>query len=479
MSRTAIFNRSSPVLRSAVAIHAAIGLTSVLAAIAFAGTAAGAWFWLPAILMGLVLVDSWMLKRRLGSCLEIDRRLAAIADCRSVAPRDLQLLPEVDESSAGWNRLIRSASVQQLVEETDARLEEHPTDQNASVASHVLSVLPDGLLITEGPQGCVFWSNDAAETLIGCDAAAETSTLIDRVRHFAGVASVSHLISDHQTVAPIAFELMKGPASSDGVLRFSRHCLSESEPAFLWTIRDVTQQRLTMEARDMFVTAATHELRTPLCNIRAYGETLAADEAISPIEQRKFLNVILSEAARLERIIEDLLNIGQMKAGSLTLDRSETQIERLLREAQEKIKPLVDVKHMTLELDVPPRLPDLIVDKNKLVAAIVNLLGNAVKYTPEGGRVRLFAEHDGRDVRIHVEDTGFGISAEELPHLFERFYRSADPRVADIQGTGLGLSFVHDIVRLHGGRVDVTSELNKGSRFTMVLPSTLARSTPG
>jgi two-component system phosphate regulon sensor histidine kinase PhoR len=236
---------------------------------------------------------------------------------------------------------------------------------------------------------------------------------------------------------------------------------------------------LALEMRDCFVSAATHELRTPLSNIRAYAETLIATEEISPDDERQFLNVILSEAGRLDRTIDNLLSISHMQAGGMTLDRHETQIERLVSEVEETIRPLFEKKQLDFETVIPPRLPELHVDKDKLEAALVNLLGNAVKYTPEGGRIRLEAEHEGNEIRFHVEDTGIGISSDDVPHLFERFFRSNDPRVNDIQGTGLGLAFSQDVARLHGGRIDVASELHKGSRFSLILPATLAKLTPG
>jgi two-component system phosphate regulon sensor histidine kinase PhoR len=334
----------------------------------------------------------------------------------------------------------------------------------------------------------VLWQNDSLNALLPTDRLDDGSPGLLRFhelfRTFENFDEQIAALTDTRTLAPVTFEMCRGETTNDGVLRISRQCLAENDRAhggvtFLWTIRDVTQQKLALEMRDCFVSAATHELRTPLCNIRAYAETLIAAEEINVEEERQFLNVILSEAGRLERTIDNLLNISHMQAGGMTLDRHETQIERLVNEVQETIRPLFEKKTLNFETLVPPRLPDLNVDKNKLAAALVNLLGNAIKYTPDGGSVRLEAEFEGNEIRFHIEDTGIGIAEGEIPRLFERFFRSSDPRINEIQGTGLGLAFSHDVARLHGGRIEVASELNKGSRFSLILPASLARLTPG
>jgi two-component system phosphate regulon sensor histidine kinase PhoR len=238
----------------------------------------------------------------------------------------------------------------------------------------------------------------------------------------------------------------------------------------LWTLRDVTAQKLADEMRNQFVFTATHELRTPLANIRAYAETLADNEGIDVEQQKGFYNVINSEATRLARLIDELLNVSQMEAGSISVARYETDVERLIQEVMEHMQPQIQQKGLQFESKLPPKLPKLHVDKDKIAAALVNLLGNAVKYTPAGGLVRLVVEVDASAMHLRVEDTGIGISAEELPRLCEKFFRSRDSRVQQIGGSGLGLAFSQEVARLHGGKISVRSELNQGSQFTLTLP---------
>ncbi len=135
----------------------------------------------------------------------------------------------------------------------------------------------------------------------------------------------------------------------------------------------------------------------------------------------------------------------------------------------------MDQKKIAFDVEMPAKLPELVLDKDKSTVALVNLLGNAAKYTPERGRVRLHVEARDRTLQIDVEDTGIGISVEELPKILEKFFRSSDPRVQEQTGSGLGLSLANEIVRLHGGKLTVESELNKGSRFTVSLPMVLEK----
>ncbi len=164
-----------------------------------------------------------------------------------------------------------------------------------------------------------------------------------------------------------------------------------------------------------------------------------------------------------------------MEAGAITLDRHETDVMRMLQELHETIHSLVEKKQQSFECKLPPKLPKLWLDKDKICAAITNLLSNANKYTPVGGEIRMIVEEDGEQLNIHVEDTGYGISEEELPRIAQKFFRSDDERIRDECGSGIGLAFTQEVAKLHGGQLLVQSELNKGSRFTLSLPFSLRK----
>lgn len=180
--------------------------------------------------------------------------------------------------------------------------------------------------------------------------------------------------------------------------------------------------------RDQFVDTATHELRTPLANIKAYAETLALADVIDVEQQKQFLNTINSEATRLARFVDDLLSVSSMELGSLSLNKQVTDLRRMLNEVLAKIRPQVEEKRLALEVTLPEKMPEPELDKDKIATVLVNLLGNAVKYTPANGRVVFRVNITDKQIEVSVTDTGVGIAADELEKVFEKFYRSSDPR---------------------------------------------------
>jgi two-component system phosphate regulon sensor histidine kinase PhoR len=258
------------------------------------------------------------------------------------------------------------------------------------------------------------------------------------------------------------------------IIRVARHPIcnagASNNETHVWLVRDITQQKLSEEMRDQFVDTATHELRTPLANIKAYAETLALADVIDVEQQKQFLNTINAEASRLARFVDDLLSVSSMELGSLSLNKQVTELGRMLNEVLTKIRPQVEEKALALEVVLPEKMPEPELDKDKIAAVLVNLLGNAVKYTPEGGRVTFRVNIKDQNIEIGIEDSGVGIAEDEIGKVFDKFFRSNDPRVQAQTGTGLGLALAQEVVRLHGGKITVESELNKGSTFTVTLP---------
>jgi two-component system phosphate regulon sensor histidine kinase PhoR len=187
-------------------------------------------------------------------------------------------------------------------------------------------------------------------------------------------------------------------------------------------------------------------------------------------QQKQFLNTINAEATRLGRFVDDLLSVSSMEIGSLSLNKQVTDLNRLLNEVLGKVRAQVDEKQLTFDTVLPDKLPEPMLDKDKISAVLMNLIGNAVKYTMPGGRVTLRVNVAEQNIEISVEDSGVGIAEHEVPRVFEKFFRSTDARVQEQTGTGLGLALAQEVVRLHGGRITVESELNKGSTFHVILP---------
>jgi PAS domain S-box-containing protein len=268
------------------------------------------------------------------------------------------------------------------------------------------------------------------------------------------------------------FEVKRQMKAGIGVLRFSIRPVRREDPAAAMVIiDDITQQRVAEEARNTFIAHATHELRTPLTNIRLYVETAIDEGENDPTVRAKCLNVINQESRRLERIVGEMLSVSEIEAGAFKLHQSDIYIDALFEEIKPDYEPQAKEKDITLAFNLPPKLPVIKADRDKIMVALHNLLGNALKYTPKGGTVTVNVDVKGNQLLVDVADTGIGISEEDQEKIFDKFFRANDPRVDKITGTGLGLTLAQEVVRLHGGTITVQSELNKGSTFTMALPT--------
>jgi len=222
--------------------------------------------------------------------------------------------------------------------------------------------------------------------------------------------------------------------------------------------------------KDEFVALVSHELRTPLTSIRGYLELVLAGEAGRvTAEQRQFLGVVERNANRLLELVGDLLFLAQMEAGKLSLDFGAVDLAAVAAESVETARPLAEEKGITLTLATSP-LPLLAGDRVRLGQLLDNLVSNAVKFTPEGGRVDVRASSSRGNAILEVRDTGMGISAEEQEHVFERFFRTTGATDQAIQGTGLGLAISKGIVHAHGGDITLASNEGEGATFRVSIP---------
>jgi two-component system sensor histidine kinase VicK len=266
-----------------------------------------------------------------------------------------------------------------------------------------------------------------------------------------------------------------GGGEGAGVLRFNvRPVRREDAAAAMLTIEDITQQKVAEEARHAFVAQATHELRTPLTNIRLYVETAIEDGEKDPKTRSKCLNVINGETRRLERIVGEMLSVAEIEAGQFKMQHDDVTIQTVFEALETDYAAQAEEKEIDLTFNLPPKLPQVKGDRDKILMALHNLVGNALKYTPTGGRVTVNVNASGKNLVVEVQDSGIGISPEDAERIFERFYRAKDPRVNKITGTGLGLTIAREVVRLHGGDITVDSQINQGSTFTMTLPVCVA-----
>ncbi len=238
-------------------------------------------------------------------------------------------------------------------------------------------------------------------------------------------------------------------------------------------IEDITQQRLSNQSQNAFIAQATHELRTPLTTIRLYCEEAIEAEDQDEQIREKALNVISSETRRLERIVGDMLCVSEIEAGSLNIRRESMRTEQLFTELREDYEAQANAKAIELSFELPPKFPTIQADRDRLGQALHNLLGNAIKYTPSGGKVALSVSFETDDaMSVSITDTGIGIDESQQERIFERFTRADDRRIAQVTGSGLGLALARQIARLHGGDITLTSEIDQGSTFTLFVPGT-------
>ena len=237
-------------------------------------------------------------------------------------------------------------------------------------------------------------------------------------------------------------------------------------------LHDITREKQIQQMKNDFVSHVSHELKTPLASIAAYSEMLADGEANDEQTRKEFYSVIQSQAQRLNRLIEDILNSSRIESGLIKVNKEPASLTMLIEEQLQMIKGYAEEKNVEVIGQKPIVFDRVYVDKDMIQEVIVNLLSNAVKYTPSGGSVKIETEVDeGASLaRVSVTDTGVGIPEDEIEHVFDKFYRvGANEKQA--KGTGLGLNLVKQIVeKVHNGKVFVTSQVGVGSTFGFELP---------
>jgi signal transduction histidine kinase len=224
----------------------------------------------------------------------------------------------------------------------------------------------------------------------------------------------------------------------------------------------------TETMRRQLIGDVAHELRTPLTSIKGYMEGLI--DGVLPATEETYQQVY-HEADRLQRLVHGLQELSRVEAGAYQLNLQAIEVDRLIETLKTRLGRQFDEKGVSLQFDVPADLPRVRVDEDRLGQVLINLVGNALHYTPGGGSVRVVAQQQGREIQIAVMDTGIGIPAEHLPRLFTRFYRVDKSRSRVGGGNGIGLTIARHLVEAHGGRIWATSDgAGKGSTFTFTLP---------
>jgi two-component system phosphate regulon sensor histidine kinase PhoR len=242
----------------------------------------------------------------------------------------------------------------------------------------------------------------------------------------------------------------------------------KGEPGCLMLIQDLTEMRKLETAKRDFVANLSHELRTPIASLKALTETLQAGAIDDPTVADDFLGRMNAEADRLAQMAEELGELSRIEGGQVSLNKEPVDLPDLVAGVLDRLRAQAERAGLLLETRIDPGLPHVPADRGRLEQVLVNLVHNAIKFTAPGGRVSVTARADGQHLTVSVSDTGVGISADDLPRVFERFYKADRARAGG--GTGLGLAIAKHIVEAHQGRIWAESVEGKGSTFSFRLP---------
>ncbi|MBQ9134083.1 MAG: HAMP domain-containing protein [Clostridia bacterium] len=414
---------------------------------------------LQALLVGLVIafILSFFLARAISLPLsKLTEGVQRVAKGNFAEKINVQSNDEIGVLTENFNRM--SSMIEENLDEISGERENLAT---------VLSCLKDAV-ITFGDDGKPLQINDAAKKLFSAaDLDGLSLDYIFSLLHY----EKSDIDIDLDDAANVPAVQYNGRVYElyFGNIRYRN--AEKMREGIIVVIHDVTQSYELDRSRREFVANASHELRTPLTTIKMVLESLAGDETITANEMTKsFLSMAETESSRMEALIKNLLTLSQLDSRTMQLNIKPINITDSLTSIAKTLAYTAEKKGQTLAFDGVYAPMTVNGDKIRLEQIIINIVSNAIKYTGEGGKIRLRLRDAGENVEIIVADTGMGIPKEDLPRLFERFYRVEKARSSDKGGTGLGLAIAKEFALAHGGDIHVASELGKGTVFTIVLP---------
>ncbi len=385
--------------------------------------------------------------------LVMTRLLRALQTHPEDLPRETTLLvPGMRSLGYEALRLIRAERLSR------ARLIDSAAEDRALVER-----LPDPLMKLDA-DGKLAWRNASAVAAFGT----ETAALL---RHPALRAALAEAVRASQPVRSHISTSIPMPRDLDATV------IPVGGPVYL-LITDRTRERSLEKMRADFVANSSHELRTPLASLIGFIETLRGPAADDPQAQQRFLSIMAEQAARMQRLIDDLLSLSRIEISEHQPPEELLHLTPLLERIVAGMEPMLSANAMRIEVAIPPDLPAIPADADQLTQLFTNLLDNANKYGKSGGCIKLIAARGGTDERfeasgvlVSVADNGMGIPREHLHRLTERFYRVDKGRSRAVGGTGLGLAIVKHVVNRHRGRLVIDSTEGKGTTFTVWLPA--------
>jgi two-component system, OmpR family, phosphate regulon sensor histidine kinase PhoR len=342
--------------------------------------------------------------------------------------------------------------------------------QRASGEKAIFSAMQDGLLVVDAERHIALL-NRTFQQWFGVSHDALGAPLLDTLRDAAVEQVIGATFRKHE---PVQREITVGQRQ----IQMNAVPMGNENGEIAGAVvlfHDITEFKRLDDMRRDFVANVSHELRTPLSILRGYIETLLEAGQTSRDELRRILGVMERHSKRLGLLLNDLLSLAKLESANPNLEFSTVRLDELcLNVARDWEKKFAE-KNLHVIVDLAPGLPSIHADASRLQEVLYNLLDNAVKYSPKDGEVRLRVEQRQTEIALSVSDAGTGIAPNDLPRIFERFYRADKARSREAGGTGLGLAIVKHIAQLHGGRVEAESKLGKGTTIWVTLPMNTSR----
>jgi two-component system phosphate regulon sensor histidine kinase PhoR len=337
----------------------------------------------------------------------------------------------------------------------------------------ILDGMVEGVVAVDG-RDHVLLMNERARAIFGLDQARGLGKPLLEVIRNADLHALLRASRGGVDDSPAPHELRVPAAAGDRIIQMSAVplALGTDERGVVMVLHDVTELRRLEQVRTEFVANVSHELRTPLTAIQGYLETLLGGALDEPEDAHRFLEVVFRHTERLGRLLNDLTDLSNIELGKVSLQLESLVLASVVESVLDIIRPRAEAAEVLLEQAIPDALPPVLADNDRLEQILINLVDNAVKYSPRGARVLVSAEVlDRETVQVAVVDSGVGIPAADLPRITERFYRVDKARSRALGGTGLGLAIVKHLVAAHGGQLRITSEVGRGTTVRFTLPT--------
>ncbi len=335
----------------------------------------------------------------------------------------------------------------------------------------VIRSVAQGLVVVD-PDGKVVMMNPAAEKLLGDK---KENKIGKSVLEGLKEEQLVSLSKDSQVGEEKEIEVFGSQEETKKILRASNAIIENKDGqtvGMVSVLSDITKQKELDQLKANFLSSVTHELRTPLIAMDKSISLLLGKQA-GPVSQtqEQFLSIASRNLKRLTTLINDLLDVSKMEAGKMRVEFKPVLIEEVIDETIANLKDWAKTKSITIKKEVEKEIPKVDMDFDRIVQVLSNLIGNAIKFTPEEGKIVVGARLEGANLRVNVKDSGTGIPKENIENIFNKFYQGGGRSPTDINGTGLGLSIVKEIIKMHKGKVWAESKKGQGANFIFTLPA--------